>query len=55
LDGVNGDEPVVPMALIDFFAARRGGGMHAVYIEQNEYIRVETVAQIRCERPWSLR
>jgi competence protein ComEC len=43
-----------PAVLIDFFAARRGG-THAVYIEEDGHIRVETVAQRRGVRPWSSR
>jgi competence protein ComEC len=43
-----------PTVLIDFFAVRRGG-THAIYIEEDGHIRVETVAQMRGDRPWSLR
>ncbi len=43
-----------PAVLIDFFAVRRGG-THAVYIEEDGHIRVETVAQMRGDRPWSSR
>jgi len=43
-----------PAVLIDFFAVRRGG-THAIYIEENGRIRVETVAQTRGVRPWSPR
>jgi competence protein ComEC len=43
-----------PAVLIDFFAVRRGG-THAIYIEEDGHIRVETVAQMRGDRPWSLR
>lgn len=41
-----------PAVLIDFFAVRRGG-THAIYIEDDGHIRVETVAQSRGDRPWS--
>ena len=41
-----------PKAVVDFFAARREG-THALYIEDDGRIRVETVAQARGERPWS--
>jgi competence protein ComEC len=41
-----------PMAVVDFFAARREG-THALYIEGDGRVRVETVAQVRGSRPWS--
>jgi len=41
-----------PAAVIDFFAARRGG-THAIYIDADGGIRVETVAAARGVRPWS--
>ena len=41
-----------PKAVVDFFAARREG-THALYIEDDGRIRVETVAQARGQRPWS--
>jgi competence protein ComEC len=41
-----------PKAVVDFFAARREG-THALYVEDDGRIRVETVAQTRGERPWS--
>jgi len=43
-----------PAVLIDFFAVRRRG-THAVYIDEDGHIRVETVAQTRGDRPWSSR
>jgi competence protein ComEC len=43
---------LAPKAVIDFFAARRGG-THALYIEDDGRIRMETVAQARGQRPWS--
>lgn len=43
-----------PAVLIDFFAVRRSG-THAVYIEEDGHIRVETVTQRRGDRPWSER
>ena len=41
-----------PKAVVDFFAARREG-THALYIEDDGRIRVETVARTRGQRPWS--
>ena len=41
-----------PKAVVDFFAARREG-THALYIEDDGRVRVETVAQARGARPWS--
>jgi competence protein ComEC len=41
-----------PRTVVDFFAARRGG-THALYIEADGSIRMETVAATRGERPWS--
>jgi len=41
-----------PKAVVDFFAARREG-THARYIEDDGRIRVETVAGMRGQRPWS--
>ena len=41
-----------PKAVVDFFAARREG-THALYIEDDGRVRVETVAQARGRRPWS--
>ncbi len=43
---------LAPKAVVDFFAARREG-THALYIEDDGSIRVETVAQARGQRPWS--
>jgi competence protein ComEC len=42
-----------PKAVVDFFAARREG-THALYIGADGSIRVETVAQTRGTRPWSM-
>jgi len=42
-----------PKAVIDFFAARRGG-THALYIGADGSIRIETVAAARGARPWSM-
>lgn len=42
-----------PKAVIDFFAARRHGA-HAVYIGRDGTIEIETVADARGERPWSM-
>lgn len=42
-----------PKAVIDFFAARREG-THAVYIGPDDKIRIETVAALRGQRPWSM-
>lgn len=42
-----------PKTVIDFFAARRGG-THALYIDADGGIRVETVAAARGTRPWSM-
>ncbi len=41
-----------PKAVVDFFAARREG-THALYIEDDGKISVETVARARGQRPWS--
>ena len=41
-----------PKAVVDFFAARREG-THALYIEDDGKIRIETVARARGMRPWS--
>jgi hypothetical protein len=38
--------------VVDFFAARREG-THALYIDDDRRVRVETVAQARGTRPWS--
>jgi competence protein ComEC len=43
-----------PKAVVDFFAARRAG-THAIYIEDDGSLRVETVAGMRGLRPWSAR
>jgi len=43
-----------PKAVVDFFAARREG-THAIYIEDDGSVRVETVAGMRGLRPWSAR
>ena len=42
-----------PKTVIDFFAARRGG-THALYIDADGGIRIETVAAARGMRPWSM-
>jgi competence protein ComEC len=42
-----------PKTVIDFFAARRGG-THALYIDADGGIRIETVAAARGTRPWSM-
>jgi competence protein ComEC len=42
-----------PKTVVDFFAARRDG-THALYIGADGSIRVETVAQRRGTRPWSM-
>lgn len=42
-----------PKAVVDFFAARRGGP-HAIYISAEGAIRIETVAAARGSRPWSM-
>jgi competence protein ComEC len=42
-----------PKAVIDFFAARRAG-THALYIDADGSIRIETVADVRGTRPWSM-
>jgi competence protein ComEC len=42
-----------PKTVVDFFAARRGG-THALYIGADGSVRVETVAQTRGTRPWSM-
>jgi competence protein ComEC len=41
-----------PSAVIDFPALRRGG-THALYLDEAGSIRIETVAALRGERPWS--
>ncbi len=43
-----------PKAVVDFFAARRKG-THAIYIEENGKLRIETVAGTQGRRPWSAR
>jgi competence protein ComEC len=43
----------VPKTVVDFFAARREG-THALYINGDGSIRVETVAHARGTRPWSM-
>jgi len=43
-----------PKAVVDFFSARRQG-THAVYIEDDGKLRIETVAGRRGARPWSAR
>ncbi len=42
-----------PKTVVDFFAARRQG-THALYIEADGSIRIETVAAARGVRPWSM-
>jgi len=42
-----------PKTVVDFFAARRQGA-HAIYIDADGTIRVETVAGVRGMRPWSM-
>ncbi|HWK39410.1 MAG TPA: ComEC/Rec2 family competence protein [Hyphomicrobium sp.] len=42
-----------PKTVVDFFAARRQGA-HAIYIDPDGTIRVETVAGVRGMRPWSM-
>jgi competence protein ComEC len=42
-----------PKTVVDFFAARREG-THALYIGTDGSVRVETVAQARGTRPWSM-
>ncbi len=42
-----------PKAVVDFFAARREG-THAIYIEEGGKVRIETVAEARGARPWSV-
>ena len=42
-----------PKTVVDFFAARRHGA-HAIYINSDGTIRVETVAGVRGARPWSM-
>ena len=41
-----------PQAVIDFFTAR-DEGVHAVYVEEDQRLRIETVAAKRGTRPWS--
>jgi len=41
-----------PEAVIDFFSAR-DQGVHAIYVEEDQRLRVETVADKRGARPWS--
>jgi competence protein ComEC len=43
-----------PKAVVDFFAARREG-THAIYIDDDGSVRVQTVAGMRGQRPWSAR
>jgi competence protein ComEC len=43
-----------PKAVVDFFAARREG-THAIYVEEDGSLRIETVARARGARPWSVR
>jgi competence protein ComEC len=43
-----------PKAVVDFFAARREG-THAIYIAEDGKLEIETVAQVRGQRPWSVR
>lgn len=43
-----------PAAVVDFFAARRDG-THAIYVEDDGTVRVETVRGARGNRPWSAR
>ncbi|HEY7669267.1 MAG TPA: ComEC/Rec2 family competence protein [Hyphomicrobium sp.] len=43
-----------PKAVVDFFAARREG-THAIYIEDDGTLKIETVARSRGQRPWSAR
>jgi hypothetical protein len=40
--------------VVDFFAARREG-THAIYIAEDGKLEIETVAQVRGQRPWSVR
>jgi competence protein ComEC len=42
-----------PKTVVDFFAARRQG-THALYIERDGSVRIETVAAARGVRPWSM-
>jgi competence protein ComEC len=42
-----------PKTVVDFFAARRQG-THALYIEADGSVRIETVAATRGVRPWSM-
>ena len=42
-----------PKTVVDFFAARRQG-THALYIEVDGSVRIETVAVARGVRPWSM-
>lgn len=41
-----------PEAVIDFFDAR-DEGVHAIYVQEDQRLRVETVAGLRGARPWS--
>jgi competence protein ComEC len=43
-----------PQAVVDIFTARREGA-HAIYIEENGRLRIDTVARRRGARPWSAR
>lgn len=42
-----------PKAVVDFFAVRRQG-THALYIEEDGAVRIETVGDARGNRPWSM-
>jgi len=41
-----------PRHVVDFFAVRTGG-THAIYVDDNGTVRIETVEQTRGRRPWS--
>ena len=43
-----------PQAVVDVFTARREGA-HAIYIEEDGGVRIDTVARRRGARPWSAR
>jgi competence protein ComEC len=43
-----------PKAVVDFFDARREGA-HAIYVEDDGALRIETVSGMRGRRPWSAR
>lgn len=54
---VSGPRPKVcagPKVVIDAIA-RSAGGVHAIHIARDGAVRVETVASVRGERPWSRR